>query len=236
MSGAAKARVLRYGVLWWVNPSDLGVSPDKAISALLKAGAVISRPEGDGRVYFRARESEAESIAQAAAESLGGARMAGAGAPRLLMSDQPDYSLDADIAMLRVEGRLSRSPLQFIEYIPAGMTVLPFGTSFVVHVDADGFGLLRDYMEDEGNSVLLVGANGPVRVGDEAGRAIRYCGGSALSNRFPTPVVTSNASGAVTIDVEGQKLRIVRGDSLLVVQRPLYGLGLEVAVLRFGAK
>src|SRR5690606_28462308 len=140
----------------------------------------------------------------------------------------------ADVAMLRLEGRLSRSPLQLIEFIPAGMTVMSFGTSFVVHVTAAGFPALRDYIEQEGNSVLLVGASGPVQRGAESGRLIRYCGGNFLADRFPTPVVSSLAGPTASIDVEGQSLSVADGDTVLVVQKPLYGRGLEIAVMRFG--
>ena len=247
MSGSAKERVLRHGVLWWVEPADLQVTPNEAISALLQAGAVISRPEGDGRVYYRAREENARDIAQEAAELLGyghyrvaiGNVNAGSGSRKAQPAAATTSrmgALRANVAMLRVEGRLSRSPLQFIEYIPAGMTVLPFGTSFVVHVDPVGFAGLRDYIEMEGNSVLLVGAEAPVHAGQEAGRSIRHCGGNALANRFPTPVVTSNYRGTAMIEVEGQRLRVRGGDSVLVVQKPLYGLGLEIAVMRFSER
>lgn len=243
LRGAARRRVLSYGVLWLVDPATLGVSEDQAISALLRAGAVISRSNGDGRVYFRARKDDAERLAKRAAGLLGNrqvrTRLETSYSPRGAVVSVPTYggtasSMSSDVAMMRVEGRLSRSPLQFIEYMPAGMTVLPFGTSFVVHVRPQDNEALRNYIEQEGNSVMLVGARTTLRSGDQVSGGIRSCGGRALARRFPTPEVNFAGRDFATIDVENQQLRVSEGDMLLVVQRPQWGRGLEIAVMRFG--
>src|SRR3546814_9462570 len=42
MRGAARARVAALGVLWSVDPSELGISAPQAVSELLQAGAVIA--------------------------------------------------------------------------------------------------------------------------------------------------------------------------------------------------
>ncbi|WP_162815074.1 hypothetical protein [Erythrobacter aureus] len=243
LRGSAKRRVLRYGVLWLVDPAMLGASESETISALLRAGAVISRSNGDGRVYFRARKADAERLAKRAAGLLGQrgivTRLETTYSPRR-SSRQPNTivssigAMSSSVAMMRVEGRLSRSPLQFIEFIPAGMTVLPYGTSFLVHVRPNEYPALRNYIEQEGNSVLLVGARSEVVAGDQASGAVRSCGGRALSRRFPTPVVTYAGRNLATLDVEGQQLRVAEGDTVLVVQRPQWGRGLEIAVMRFG--
>src|SRR3546814_2071852 len=48
--------------------------------------------------------------------------------------------MNTEVAMLRLEGRLSDSPAAFIEHFPAGnITILPFGTSFVIHVPPPDF-------------------------------------------------------------------------------------------------
>ncbi len=243
LRGAAKRRVLRYGVLWLVDPAALGVNEQQAISALLRAGAIISRPNGDGRVYFRARKRDAEKLAARAAALLGqrgmSTRLETTYSPRAASAPQPLYRnarglINADVAMMRVEGRLSRSPLQFIEYIPAGMTVMPYGTSFLVHVRPNEYNSLRSYIEQEGNSVLLVGARSEVVTGDEATGSVRSCGGRAVARRFPTPVVSFASTDFAMIDVEGQRLRVSEGDTVLVVQQPRWGRGLEIAVMRFG--
>lgn len=246
LKGAAKARILSFGVLWWVDPRSLGVTEKQAIGALLRSGAVIARPEGDGRVYFRARKEHALEVARKAAEILGhGGRSValvepGAGSASGQAADmaarlrQAPARLMADVVMLRVEGRMSRSPIQFIDYVPFGsMTILPFGTSFVVHVPPMDLTAMRDYMDMEGNKVVLVGASAPVVAGREVGRGIRFCGGVALSQRFPTPVVSSATGHTATVEVEGQTMRVTEGDTLLIVQSPPYGRGLEVALMKF---
>src|SRR3546814_9546028 len=48
MRGAARARVAALGVLWSVDPSELGISAPQAVSELLQAGAVIARRDSDG--------------------------------------------------------------------------------------------------------------------------------------------------------------------------------------------
>src|SRR3546814_6957469 len=63
MRGAARARVAALGVLWSVDPSELGISAPQAVSELLQAGAVIARRDSDGSVYFRALGNDAQRIA-----------------------------------------------------------------------------------------------------------------------------------------------------------------------------
>lgn len=239
--GREKARILGFGVLWWVRPSEIGVSEARAISVLLRAGAVIARREGDGRVYFRARREVAQAVADRAVAMLGPVQPGatapvGSGLDHLMaaITREPEISrMKATVAMLRVEGRQSRNPVEFIENIPTGMTVLPYGTSFVVHVSSYGVNDLTRYLDEEGNKVLLVGASGEVSVARPLADPIGSCGGRALLSRFPTPKVVQASSAGVMVDVAGQTLQIMRGDGLLVVSPPAFGGGLEMAFIRF---
>src|SRR3546814_3319282 len=69
MRGAARARVAALGVLWSVDPSELGISAPQAVSELLQAGAVIARRDSDGSVYFRALGNDAQRIADLVSRS-----------------------------------------------------------------------------------------------------------------------------------------------------------------------
>lgn len=253
MRGAARDRVASFGVLWTVEPGALGISSQKAISELLNAGAVIARPDDDGTVYFRARESEAQDIANRVAskfsKGLGSRRplneQSNARASMIQASagQQPGTvklafsgGMTTEVAMLRMEGRLSSSPAAFIDHLPsANVTIYPFGTSFVVHVPPRDFDVVRDFLADQGNSILLVGATGDVEPGLQVGSGIRACGGNVLADRFPTPKVIGKSAMTMDVDVEGQPMRVQAGDMVLVVQTPAWGRGLEVALMRFGS-
>ncbi|QAY80491.1 hypothetical protein [Sphingosinicella sp. BN140058] len=251
LRGLNRQRVLRGGVLWIVDHRALGVSAEEAVKALMRAGATIARRDASGGVVFRAKAGVAEKIAQTAAGHLnrsadssydghmrnalietGFSAQRGrvAGTAQLAFRD----GLAAEVAMFRVEGRQASSPAAFIDNLPSSnMIVMPFGTSFVVHVSAIEVELLRNYMEDQGNSVLLVGASGELQAGAQVGQAIRACGGGALADRFPTPDVMAKGSASARINVEGQALDVSAGDIVLVVQQPVWGSGLEVAFMKF---
>src|SRR3546814_339782 len=94
--------------------------------------------------------------------------------------------------------------------------------------------LIRDFVADQGNNILLVGATGETAAGLEVGSGIRACGGNVLADRFPTPKIAAKTTGSMIVDVEGQALRVNAGDTVLVVQKPAWGRGLEVALMRFG--
>lgn len=253
MRGAARDRIASFGVLWTVDPAGLGVSADRVLSELRQAGAVVARRETDGTVYFRAREADAQRIADRVALKINGsgsrqmASHAGSSRrpPAIAASSGPrpgtarlsfGGGMNTEVAMLRLEGRLSGSPAAFIDHLPSGnISILPFGTSFVVHVPPSDFDVIRDFVADQGNSVLLVGATGEAQAGLEVGSGIRACGGNVLADRFPTPLVTTKSAGSMSINVEGQSLRVNAGDTVLVVQTPAWGRGLEVALMRFGA-
>jgi hypothetical protein len=250
MRGAARARVAALGVLWSVEPADLGISATQAVSELLQAGAVVARRAADGTVYFRARGNDAQRIADIVSSKYA----SGASRSRVASFERPSKSIlasagprpgtaklsfasgmNTEVAMLRLEGRLSDSPAAFIDHLPAGnITILPFGTSFVIHVPPSDFDLIRDFVADQGNNVLLVGATGETQAGTEVGSGIRACGGNVLADRFPTPKVAAKSAGSMVVDVEGQALRVNAGDTVLVVQTPAWGRGLEVALMRFG--
>jgi hypothetical protein len=136
--------------------------------------------------------------------------------------------------MLRLEGRSAQSAVSFIEQLPSsGMTVYPYGTSFVVHVPPASLEALRDYLQEQGSSIVLVGAAGPLSQGRGIGSVIRSCGATVLADRFPTPPVHSASSDAATVNIEGQYISVAEGDIALVVQQPAWGQGLEVAFIRF---
>jgi len=243
LQGADRARVMSYGVLWLVDPRELGVSEAAAISALLRSGAKIARSEGDGRVYFRALEKNKDGVAQRAAKLLGGTL---ASSPRVSMAvtkkpagafqnptSLASFTLGVDVAMLRLEGRVSDDPISFIETLPGGMSVMPFGTSFVVHVPAVRARDLWDSLDSEGRRILLVGASSEVKEGSQVSQAIKYCGGSALMRRFPTPKVLRSTMDNALLEVEGQNLLANEGDLVMVLQAPAWGRGIEVAMMRF---
>jgi hypothetical protein len=143
--------------------------------------------------------------------------------------------MNTEVAMLRLEGRLSGSPAAFIDHLPSGnITIMPFGTSFVVHVPPSDFELIKDFVADQGNNILLVGSTGEAQAGAEVGSGIRSCGGNVLADRFPTPKVSTKSANSLIVNVEGQALRVNAGDTVLVVQTPAWGTGLEVALMRFG--
>src|SRR3546814_11206931 len=64
MRGAARARVAALGVLWSVDPSELGISAPQAVFELLQAGSVIARWDSAGSVYFRALGNDAQRISE----------------------------------------------------------------------------------------------------------------------------------------------------------------------------
>src|SRR3546814_16004489 len=94
--------------------------------------------------------------------------------------------------------------------------------------------LIRDFVADQGNNILLVGATGETAAGLEVGSGIRACGGNVLADRFPTPKIAAKTTGSMIVDVEGQALRVNAGDTVLVVQKPAWGRGLAGALMRFG--
>src|SRR3546814_3516143 len=139
MRGAARARVAALGVLWSVDPSELGISAPQAVSELLQAGAVIARRDSDGSVYFRALGNDAQRIADLVSSKYSRA----ATQEGSFASDRPSNSFSAsagprpgtaklafssgmntEVAMLRLEGRLSDSPAAFIDNLDRKSTSL----------------------------------------------------------------------------------------------------------------
>src|SRR3546814_15126181 len=79
--------------------------------------------------------------------------------------------------------------------------------------------LIRDFVADQGNNILLVGATGETAAGLEVGSGIRACGGNVLADRFPTPTIASKTTGSMIVAVAGQALRVNAGVTVPVVQR-----------------
>jgi hypothetical protein len=240
--GWARARILRRGVLWSVDPRDLGVTQRQAGAALLREGASTVFYRRDGLVVFRAPASSRDSIAGRAAARLG----ASASAPAATASAgrtshraaavQRAASVSIDVAMMRVEGSYSNGPTGFIDALPGGMFVYPFGTSFVVYVPRERVDDMWNAIDGEGHRVLMVGASSSPASGSQAASAVQFCGGAALMKRFPTPRVVRSDRTGVVMELESQALGAQVGDVVMVVQAPPYGRGMELALMRVVAR
>ena len=226
----ARSRVLRRGVLWRVDPTEVGATQRRAGTALLRAGAAAVFYKRDGSVLFRATEERSGAVARRAAASLGFRGTPEASGNAAVASAAGQASVD--VAMMRVEGAYSNGPVAFIDALPSGMSVYPFGTSFAVYVPAERVEEMWSAIDGEGGRVLMVGASAPASTGSQAAEAVRHCGGSALLARFPTPRVVSADRRGVVMETEGQRLVARPGDVVLVVQAPPYGRGIEMALLR----
>lgn len=239
LRGLARTRVLAKGVIWSVESSSTGRPAPQVVNALLKAGASYVWSQRGGRVRFRAREEDLESILSKAASIAGGSPVAAsssAASPRGVdgaASGVRSNVLGVDVAMLRIDSRLEDGAVRFIETLPNGMSVMPFGTAFAVHVPASLVPSMWNSLDEEGGRTLLVGASSDISPGGQVAQAIGQCGGSALLSRFPTPGVSRADMASALLEVEGQRLLASAGDIVLVVQNPPFGKGIEIALMRF---
>lgn len=223
--GAARARIARKGVLWGVDPAEIGLDQKQAGAALLRAGASMVFYRKDGKVVYRAPATTRRAIADRAA--------AGSGRPHSRTgSSAGSSSVGLDVAMMRVEAGYSSDPLSFIDALPEGMFVYPYGTGFVVHVPRDRVEAMWNAVDGEGRRVLLVGASGAPSIGTPAASNVLACGGTALSRRFPTPKVLHAERAGVMLDLGSQRMSAGTGDVVMVVQSPPYGRGMEMALIR----
>lgn len=230
--GWARARILRRGGLWSVDPRDLGVTQRQAGTALLRAGASTVFYRKDGLVVFRATASAQDEIASRAAARLSGQSATAASASSVRQSS----AVSIDVAMMRVEGSYSNGPVGFIDALPGGMFVYPFGTSFVVYVPRDRVEDMWSAIEGEGHRVLMVGASSSPVSGTQAASSVQFCGGTALMKRFPTPRIVRSDRTGVVMELESQALGAQVGDVVMVVQAPPYGRGMELALMRVVAR
>ena len=235
--GWARARILRRGVLWSVDPRDLGATQRQAGTALLREGASTIFYRRDGLVVFRAPAASRDAIAARAAARIGGSPSASSAssakaAPSREMVAQRASSVSIDVAMMRVEGSYSNGPTGFIDALPGGMFVYPFGTSFVVYVPRERVDDMWNAIDGEGHRVLMVGASSSPTAGTQAASAVQFCGGTALMKRFPTPRVVRSDRTGVVMELESQALGAQVGDVVMVVQAPPYGRGMELALMR----
>lgn len=226
LRGARRAAAARRGVLWDVDMATFPAGQREAVEILLKAGASGASRNAKG-VYFRARREDRDAVV-AKAEAILGERGRGARASARAPATVPSF----DVAMLRMQGRWSNDPVQFVEALPSGVSVYPFGTSFVAHVPARGVDGMWDQIDMEGERVLLVGASSRPVFGAQASQALRFCGGTGLMGRFPTPTVVGGDASSLVIEAESQRIRIPVGDVVMVVQAPPYGRGIEAALMR----
>lgn len=229
LRGRNRAAVQRRGPLWNVDASTYAVGQPEMVEILIRSGASGAKRDARG-VYFRARPENRERILERAREIIA-ERMSGrpsAGRP----TPSGTASASFDVAMLRMQGRWSNDPIQFVEALPMGTSLYMFGTSFVVHVPAELVDGMWDQIDMEGERVLLVGASSRPVMNAQSAQAVRYCGGSALMSRFPTPTVVGRDAGGLAIDAEGQILRPRMGDVVMVVQAPPFGRGIEIALMR----
>lgn len=227
LRGYARARVARKGVLWGVDPSEIGMTQKEAGAALLREGAAMVMYRKDGKVVFRAPASTRRAIADRVAEG-----RVGTPSTRSVTVRGAASPVSLDVAMLRVEGGYSSDPVGFIDALPGGMFVYPFGTGFVVYVPRDRVEAMWNAIDGEGRRVLMVGASSAPVAGAQAAAGVGYCGGSALMRRFPTPRVIRSDRTGVVLEMEAQPLGAQVGDVVMVVQAPPYGRGMELALMR----
>jgi hypothetical protein len=235
LRGLARNRVLAKGVIWSIESSSTGMPAPQVVKALLKAGASYVWSQRGGRVRFRAREEELDGVLSRAASSVGGvsAPSSATSVANVQSSVRQSGVLGVDVAMLRIDSRLEDGAVRFIETLPNGMSVMPFGTAFAVHVPASLVPSMWNSLDEEGGRTLLVGASSEVSQGGQVAQAIGQCGGTALMSRFPTPGVSRADMSSALLEVEGQRLLASVGDIVLVVQNPPFGKGVEIALMRF---
>lgn len=231
LRGRTRAAALRRGPLWNVDARTYPVGQREMVEILLRSGATLASRDGRG-VYFRARAFERDRIVQKAeriiAERAAGLKATGRYDANPSSSPVPSF----DVAMLRMQGRWSSDPIQFVEALPAGVSIYPYGTSFVAHVPADLVDGMWDQIDMEGERVLLVGASSRPVLNADAAQAVRFCGGTALMGRFPTPTVIGRDASGLVLEAETQRIRVPVGDVVMVVQAPPFGRGIEVAMMR----
>lgn len=231
LRGRARAWAQRRGQLWNVDAGTYPVGQREMVQILLKAGAAGANRDGR-TVYFRARAADRDAIVDRAERII--AERAG-GVSRTSRYDANPSSVPTpsfDVAMLRMQGRWSADPIQFVEALPAGVTIYTYGTSFVAHVPAQMVDGMWDQIDMEGERVLLVGASSRPVLNADAAQAVRFCGGSGLLGRFPTPTVVARDASALLLEAESQRIRVPVGDVIMVVQAPPFGRGIEVALMR----
>jgi hypothetical protein len=230
LRGRARLLAQRRGQLWNVDARTYPVGHREMVEILLKAGASGVSRDRRG-VYFRARAADRERIVDRA-ERIIADRASGSNPSRYDANPTSAPTPSFDVAMLRMQGRWSADPIQFVEALPAGVSIYPYGTSFVAHVPASMVDGMWDQIDMEGERVLLVGASSRPVMNADAAQAVRFCGGAALMGRFPTPTVVGRDSGALILDAEAQRFRVPVGDVVMVVQAPTFGRGIEVALMR----
>jgi hypothetical protein len=231
LRGRARTWAQRRGPLWNVDARTYPVGQREMVQILLKAGASAASRDGRG-VYFRARAADRDAIV-GRAELIIAQRAAGIASTSRYEANPTSSPIPSfDVAMLRMQGRWSSDPIQFVEALPAGVSIYTYGTSFVAHVPARMVDGMWDQIDMEGERVLLVGASSRPVLNADAAQAVRFCGGSALMGRFPTPTVISRDSSGLLLEAEGQRIRVPVGDVVMVVQTPPTGRGIEVALMR----
>jgi len=230
LRGRARAWAQRRGPLWNVDARTYPVGQREMVEILLKAGANAASRDRRG-VYFRARADDRAGIVDRA-ERIIAQRASGSPSSRFDANPASTPTPSFDVAMLRMQGRWSADPIQFIEALPAGVSIYPYGTSFVAHVPASMVDGMWDQIDMEGERVLLVGASSRPVLNADAAQAVRFCGGTALMGRFPTPTVIGRDASALILEAETQRIRVPVGDVVMVVQTPPTGRGIEVALMR----
>jgi hypothetical protein len=235
LQGAAKSWATRRGGLWTVSGSPRGLSQRALMGVLTRAGASGVGRSGQS-VYFRAKPMERAVVLDRASAMLSKTSVRRSSASRRTVARKVDSvpvtQASFDVAMLSMQGRMAGDPLQFVDSLPSGVEVYPFGTSYVVRVPSDLIDGMWSQIDEQGERVLMVGASSSPVIGADAAQAIRFCGGSALMSRFPTPTVVGAGTSSLVVQAEGQRMALGHGDVLLVVQSPPSGRGVELALMR----
>ncbi|HEY0626021.1 MAG TPA: hypothetical protein VGD10_04735 [Allosphingosinicella sp.] len=216
-SGAKRAAAAARGVVWKISAGT--VSQDRAVAALLAAGAAAAWKGSRDLVYFRARRGEEERIARRAFEAVGSpaapaSRAAAAGAPQAegakYQNPTPREKAD-DLYIEASVVRLRHGADAFFGALPTTVTVLPFGAGQLIRATPREVAAIERLL-DEGERVSAI-ALAPVIVGAQLVSATRDEGKWVM-----TPKVRSATVSMAMLDVEGQSLLVHRGDMVLIVK------------------
>lgn len=224
--GSLRAYLIRTGGIWHADPASVGLSANQGLAAFRAIG-VRARYER-GVIVFRSRDGDAT-----ATRALSAYRGVRSSAPARLVAPT---GVGVDVAVMRLEGRYSKDAPSFVDALAGGMEVYPFGTSYVVRVPSSLVPVMWDAIDTEGGRTFLVGASSPAREGDQIAGAIRFCGATALLNRFPTPTVRATMSTGAIVEIEAQRVAVNAGEVLMTVQSPVQGRGIEVAISRLNRR